>query len=102
VFWNEPTPLLLPFQIKPEYGLISNWVDPGLGIGLGLGQGAGLQVPCANNEDDANTKANRTRKMKNLILILIDHLHLGLDHFTSCNRRNLLRSSASRKLLTLE
>jgi hypothetical protein len=74
---NEPTASLLPFQIKPAYGLNSQLVeDPVLGLGLGLGQGVGqgfgqggLQVPCANSEDDANAKANRTRKMKNLNLI---------------------------------
>jgi hypothetical protein len=83
---NEPTSLLLPFQIKPAYGLISNFVEPsGLGAGLGLGQGEGLQVPCvpwANSEDDANAQANR-RKMNNLTFIFVDHLQLGLDHFTS-------------------
>jgi hypothetical protein len=72
---NEPTASLLPFQMKPAYGLNSQLIeDPvlGLGLGQGVGQGAGqggLQVPCANNEDDANAKANRTRKAKNLTLI---------------------------------
>jgi hypothetical protein len=66
---NEPTASLLPFQIKPAYGLISN-CNPvlGLGLGLGLGQGEG-QVPCANKEDCPNAKTNRTRKMKNRTLI---------------------------------